>query len=176
MKPLKQAFFLLVLLATGCSAIYDVSHDYDQEVDLTQLKSYDWLPVREGVEEDDYIVGRVKRAVKAEMEQKGIRAASDAPDFLIDRYLLRCEKVGYTGDRALSGLGSTIAVIPRNRAVGSYTWVEGTLVLVFFDPESRQLIWRGRARGLDYSRSDPKKDDKLVSEAVHKILQDFPPR
>ncbi len=73
-------------------------------------------------------------------------------------------------------MGSTIAVIPRYHGGGSYTWVEGTLVLVFFDPESRQLIWRGRARGLDYSRSNPKKDDKLVSEVVHKILQDFPPR
>ena len=174
MEPrLKQAFFLLVLFCAGCSAIHDVSYDYEREVDLTQLKSYDWLPMREGVEADDYIEGRVKRAVNAEMEQKGIRAASDAPDFLITRHLLRYEKVGYK-DRG-SSYGKFDSIFsPRH--VPSYTWEEGTLVLVFVDADSRQLIWRGQARGLDYTRSNPKKDDKLVSEAVHKILQNFPPR
>ena len=174
MKPrLKQAFFLLVLLAPGCSAIHDVSYDYEREVDLTQLKSYDWLPIRVGVEADDYIEERVKRAVNAEMELKGIRAGSDAPDFLIARYLLRYEEVGYKDwGESYGKLDSLFS--PRH--VPSYTWEEGTLVLVFVDADSRQLIWRGQARGLDYTRSNPKKDDKLVNEAVHKILQNFPPR
>jgi len=38
------------LLEAACSAIYDVSYDYDQEADFTQLRSYDWLAIPKGVE------------------------------------------------------------------------------------------------------------------------------
>ena len=94
MKPWsKQVFLLLLLLAAACSAIYDVSYDYDQEADLTQLRSYDWLPIPQGVEADDIVVGRVKRAVNAEMAEKGIRAAPDDPDFLIAMHAGSEEKV-----------------------------------------------------------------------------------
>jgi len=40
----------------------------------------------------------------------------------------------------------------------------------------KQLIWRGQAKGFVDRKSNPKKDDKLVNEAVRKILKNFPPR
>jgi hypothetical protein len=46
----------------------------------------------------------------------------------------------------------------------------------FIDGKSRQLVWQGRAKGFVEKNSNPKKNDKLVNEAVRKILKNFPPR
>ena len=173
MKPgRRQAVLLLLLLAAACSAIYDVSHDYDQEADLTRLRSYDWLQIPEGVEADDLVVGRVKRAVNAEMAEKGIRTTTADPDFLIAMHAGSEEKVtqrdwGYTYSSYWHRGGG------RSR---TFRYQEGTLVLDFVDADTKQLIWRGRAKGFVDRNSKPKKDDKLVNEAVRKILKNFPPR
>ena len=51
----------------------------------------------------------------------------------------------------------------------------GTLLLDFVIPREHRLIWRGEAAAvLDESYSSEKLD-KLVSEAVEKILKEFPP-
>ena len=173
MKPWSnQVLLLLLLLAAGCSAIYDVSHDYDREADLNQLRSYDWLPIPEGAEADDLVLGRVKRAVNAEMAEKGIRTATANPDFLIATHAGSEEKVtqrdwGYTYSSYWHRGGG------RSRA---FRYQEGTLVLDFVDADTKQLIWRGQAKGFVDKNSNPEKDDKLVNEAVQKILKNFPPR
>lgn len=168
----KPVFLLLLLLAAGCSAIYDVSYDYDREADLTQLGSYDWLPIPKEVEADDLVVGRVKRAVNEEMAAKGIRKTTTAPDFLIAMHAGSEEKVtqrdwGYTYSSYWHRGGG------RSR---TFRYQEGTLVLDFVDAGTNQLIWRGQAKGFVDRNSKPKKEDKLVDEAVRKILKNFPPR
>jgi hypothetical protein len=57
----------------------------------------------------------------------------------------------------------------------SFRYQEGTLVLDFIDGESKELVWQGRAKGFVDKNSNPRKDDKLVNEAVRKILKKFPP-
>ena len=171
MKPRsKQAFLLLVLFAAGCSAIYDVSYDYDREVDLTRLRSYACLPMPKELATDELVVGRVKRAVDAEMEEKGIRTASDDPDFLIAMHVGSEEKVSY------QDWGYSYGGYWRRGGTSKFKYQEGNLVLDFVDAESKQLIWRGQAKGFVDRKSNPKKDEKLVNEAVRKILKNFPPR
>ena len=59
--------------------------------------------------------------------------------------------------------------------VDSYQYKEGTFILDFIKPASKNLIWHGSARvALDYADT-PEKRDKLIKEAMKKILQNFPP-
>lgn len=173
MKPWsRQVLLPLLLLVAACSAIYDVSYDYDAEADLTNFGTYDWLPQPEGVRADDILVKRVKRATNAELGEKGLRMTADNPDFLIAMHAGSEEKVtqsdwGYTYSRNWHHGGG------RSR---SFRYQEGTLVLDFIDGESKELVWQGRAKGFVDKNSNPKKDDKLVNEAVRKILKKFPPR
>ena len=64
----------------------------------------------------------------------------------------------------------------RRGGTSKFKYQEGNLILDFVDAESKQLIWRGQAKGFVDRKSNPKKDDKLVNEAVRKILKNFPPR
>jgi hypothetical protein len=173
MKPWSRHFFLLfLLLIAACSAIYEVSYDYDQEVDLTGLRSYDWFPIPKGVEADDLVAGRVKKAVNAEMAEKGIRADSADPDFLIAMHVGSEEKVSQSDG------GTTYSFYwhARKGRSRSFRYQEGTLVLDFIDGKSRQFVWRGQAKGFVDNNSNPEKGDKQVNEAVRKILKNFPPR
>ena len=77
------AFILFAVI--GCSRVYDVQYDYDQEKDFAQLKSYGWLPTPEGADIDDITIARIQNAVNAELKERGYRLDMEAPDFLIDK-------------------------------------------------------------------------------------------
>lgn len=166
----RQTVLLLVLITASCSPIYDVSYDFDSEVDFTGLRTYDWLPIPEQVEADDLVVGRVRRATNAELEEKGYRMTSDNPDFLIAMHAGSEEKVTY------KDWGYSYGGYWGRGGYSKYKYQEGTLVLDFVDVKSKQLMWRGQAKGFIDRKSTPKQEDSLVTEAVRKILKNFPPR
>lgn len=173
MKQLSLFFILLYLgFIVGCSAVYDISYDYDRSVNFTGLKTYNWLPASENTSMTELDLIRIKKAVNAELEAKYLRLTSDNPDFLIDAYIATKDKViargwgnGHYPYLTYTGYGSGYI----------YQYEEGTFILDFVNPKSKNLIWRGAAKSnLDYAET-PEKRDKLIKEAIQKILQNFPP-
>ena len=66
-------FACLIALIVSCSSVYDVGYDYDQETNFAGLKTYDWLPVPEGIKVDTLVQERIKNAVNSGLEAKGLR-------------------------------------------------------------------------------------------------------
>ena len=178
MRSSKMAVILFLLAGVvGCSTVYDVQFDYDTKTDFTNLKSYNWLPVPEKADIDSLDVGRVQKAVNAEMQARGLKLTSDNPDFLIAEHLGKEDKVsirdwgynyspygGYWGGYWGPGGG-----------VSTYQYEEGSLILDFIDPKTKNLIWRGSAKAeVDKSRTAEERE-ALINEAVQKILKNFPP-
>lgn len=56
-----------------------------------------------------------------------------------------------------------------------YEYEEGSLILDFVDPKTKNLIWRGSGKAQVDSAMTPESRDKLINEAVAKILKNFPP-
>ena len=71
----------VVVLALSCSSI-SVSHDYDPQVNFTNLKTFSWLSFPKKAEVNQLVVRRIRDAVTGELEAKGLRLSSN-PDFLI---------------------------------------------------------------------------------------------
>jgi hypothetical protein len=153
----------------SCSPIYDVSYDYDKNIDILELKTYDWLPIPETVGMDSLLVNRIKGSVNNQLKSKGLRMTSDSPDFLIATHAGTEEKVSY------SDWGYRYGPYWRGPSYSRFKYQEGTLILDFVDAQSKELIWRGRAKGFVDSGMTPEKLDKLVNESVQKILENFPP-
>jgi len=168
-------FFILFLASfhSGCSPIYSVSYDYDENLELFQISTYDWLPVPEEANINNLDAERIKKAVNAELQAKGLRLKSENPDFLIAADIITKEKLrvsnwGYPYyDPYWTYYGSW--------SLDYYQYEEGTFVLNFLAYVSKNLIWRGTAKvALDYADT-PEKRDKLIKETMRKILQNYPP-
>lgn len=173
-----KAFFTLffITLTVSCSPIYGVSYDYQRTVNFTHLMTYDWLPVPKEANISSLDLARIKSAVNSELEAKGLKMTSRNPDFLIAEHLGTKDKViidgwGYYDDpylfywRGYRGYGGLTA----------YQYEEGIIILDFVDPGSKNLIWRGTAKGVLSGATTPEKRDTLVKEAIRKILKHFPP-
>lgn len=178
MRSIKSICILFLLAgAAGCSTVYDVQFDYNTKTDFANLKTYNWLPVPEKTDIDSLDVVRVQKAVNAEMQAKGLKMTSDNPDFLIAEHLGKEDKVsvrdwgydygpyaGYWGGYRGSMGG-----------VSTFQYQEGSLILDFVDPQTKQLIWRGSAKAEVDDMRTPEKRETLINEAVQKILKNFPP-
>lgn len=151
----------LIVLIISCSTVYHVSYDYDRGTDFTKLKTYSWLPLKPEDQTSESNEGRIQAAVNNQLGSKGYKLVSQNPDFSIVAKVATKDEYwygsGYYGYRY------------------SHKIKAGTLLLDFVIPREYRLIWRGEAVAfLDYSYSSEKLD-KLVSEAVEKILKEFPP-
>jgi hypothetical protein len=175
-----HAFLVIFLMGfvVSCSTIYGVQYDYDKQADFKNLKTYDWMTVPEKADIDSLKVERVKKAVNAELQAKGLMMTSNNPDFLIAEHMGRKDKVqvtnwdyGYGSSGRYRGGGYW-----GPQGVDTYQYEEGSLILDFVDAKSNKMIWRGVAKAQIDDTNTPEKSEKLINEAVQEILKNFPPK
>lgn len=173
-----KIFIVLFMISfiVSCTSTYGVKHDYDKKVDFSNLKTFDWLQVPNKPNIDNLVLERVKNAVSAELTAKGFTKTSDNPDFLIAEHIGKKDRVqvsdwgyGYGGHRGYRGgyWGPSGA--------STYKFEEGSLILDFVDPKTKDLIWRGSAKAEVQNIDTPEKKDKLIKTVVKEILEPFPP-
>jgi hypothetical protein len=165
----------LMAFVIGCSTI-TVQYDYDKTVNFSGLKTYYWISVPVEGDISPLTVKRVRSAVDTRLQAKGYGLAADNPDVLIAMHFGKQQKVqvtdwGYT----YSPHGRYRGGYWGPRRIDVYQYEEGTLILDFVDSQSKELIWRGMATGEIDRYATPEKLDKKISEAVAKILKNFPP-
>jgi len=175
-----HAFFVLFLMGfvVSCSTIYGVQYDYDKQADFKSLKTYDWMTVPEKADIDSLNVERVKKAVNAELQAKGLMMTSKNPDFLIAEHMGKKDKVQVTNWNYGYGphVGYRGGYYGGRGGVSTYEYEEGSLILDFVDAKSNKMIWRGVAKAEVQKTNSPEKAEKLINEAVQEILKNFPPK
>ncbi len=161
----------------GCSPIYGVKYDYNQQTDFSTYKTYDWMPIPEKAGVNDLVVDRIKKAVDSELGAKGLKQTSQSPDFLIAEHIGKKDKV--EADSWGYGYYGPIRVYRGGfwgmDNVSTYHYEEGVLILDFVDAGTKKLFWRGVAKAHVQNVDTPEKRQKLINEAVKKILEKYPP-
>ena len=164
-------FFVLFLIGfvVSCSNISSVQYNYDKRADFENLKTYDWMTVPKKADIDILNVERVKKAVSAELQAKGLMMTSNNPDFLIAEHLGKDKvQVKLWGYNYRGYLGSG--------ELSPFEYEEGLLTLDFVDAKSKEVIWRGVAEAKIKNANTPEKKERLINEAVKNILKNFPPK
>jgi hypothetical protein len=175
--PLVFILCTITLTTAGC-ATYTTHFDYDPDVRFAELKNYDWLsPTIRGQTISELTVKRIKASTERQLIEKGYRMDTVNPDFLIAIHGGREKKVdlidwGYTyrGYKHYH-----YGYYNRSHRIDIYEYQEGTLILDFVDAESRELIWRGSVTRVIDPNATPEKRERVINEAVAKILEKFPP-
>lgn len=163
------------LLVAACSGI-STTTDFDPAVDFSGFSTYDWIDSEGQV--DNITSSRIRTSVNAAMAERGFSRSSSNPDLAVSYQVTSAERrsfntvnAGWGGGYRWGGWGMGMGTSTTTEQV----WNEGTLILAIFDVESRNLVWTGSATtDIDGSRT-PEERQKLVDDAVNKMLGDFPP-
>lgn len=170
MKTLKIFFVLLIMfLKISCSTI-SVNYDYNPTADFSSLKTYNWIPIPTAANIDRINVDRMRNAVNTQLEAKGLEMKSDNPDFLIATHIAKKEKIDIESWGYNYGYYS-----PGGSGVSTFYYEEGTIILDFVDPKTKDVLWRGTAKGEVDDAATPEKKEKRINEAIQKMLENFPP-
>ena len=149
---------LTVSCATSVEIPKDVTYDYNVNVDLTDLKTYNLRPIPTTVGIEHLMLERIITAIDTELMFKKLQKTSSNPDFLIAIYGVR-SKIFTTAWR---GPDEDLIV------------EKGKLILKFIDPKTNQIIWWAETRAILDPDMNPEIKTDMVNEVVRRILQKFP--
>ena len=165
----------LAAALVGCSGI-TYNQDYDPDASFTTLKSYSWVEAADPSQVDrgvaPLVARRVNRAIDENLENKGYnKLESGTPDFMVNWYVGTDQKISVstysTGWGYYGWYGGTTTQVNQ--------WTEGTLVVDIIDTKSKELIWRGWAKGALSENPSSEEVTRAVNEVISGILQPFPP-
>ncbi len=180
------------VVATGIALVVqtvlavDVNIDFDKAFNFKAAHTWAWNPDGAGKvmmartpDDDPEALKKLAEpiimdAVTAETLRRGLKSASDAPDLLLNYYLLLS-----TGTSAQT-LGQ---FIPGPAAWGIPPFAPGTQSLEMINQGSlvldftvkQEVVWRGVARSNIRIGVDAKRREALLREAVRDLLRRFPP-
>jgi hypothetical protein len=157
-------------------------HDFDPDADFSSYRTWAWISEenliqpRAGAAPVNYVSPideqRIRRAVERELAAKAYPKVDVAEADLIVSFSIGTEEKTQIYSSPSSGYydygyggwygGSTVR---------SYQYTEGTLALEFFDRSTRRAAWVGWGSKRLSSRED---SEKVIDEAVKKILEPFP--
>jgi hypothetical protein len=178
MKKALGLVFVLALAATPAMAqkvTIDYAHDYDFEA----IKTFQYVPTdKSDVKGNDLMDQRVEDMIKKELREGGGTEVQSNPDIYVTYHFTSKENTSYNttsmgyggyggygggwggyGGMGYGGMGSSTTY--------ATTYTEGTLIIDFYDPETKKLIWRGT--GTVTVKAKPEKQIKQVDNILTKI-------
>ena len=177
----QRGLLLLGLALTAACSGISVNSDYMPGTNFTPYRTYGWMPNAPAPTPEDRLIDtRIRSAVEAGLAEKGFTpSTSGEPDIYVAYQLITDDRTDVRTVNNYYGTGWRYGpywgggVATTRTETSNYT--VGTLVLDFFDAESRELVWRGTAEGRLNERADPEQRQERANDAVRRILDRYPP-
>lgn len=181
----RYAVVTLAVVLAGCAS-QKVDWDYDTERLLTGMTAYRWIEPALDERADSQKLGyqfealmdqRVHNAVDGVLQTRGFqRVDSDKTDvdFLVN--YITSQKTRREERQVTTSFGYGFSPwglgVSTDSRVQEYE--EGSLIIDIIDPETKQVVWRGRSRARIQDDLSPERRTARINEAVAKILEGFP--
>lgn len=173
---MKNYFYLLFILLVTSACSVKVHSSYDKVTDFTKYKTFCWL---NGCEftysgpvylNDSLLREKIKNAIIAEMESKGLKHNENNPDLLLDFHIsLENESsiVYHHRDDEIHNFQP----MPEQEVIN---YLKGTIVIDMVDKSEARMVWRSEAIG--YMDVHPDLSDKNIKKGIAVTLKNFPPK
>ena len=198
---------ITLLFVLACARGQDIHYKYDRGAKFQSYRTYQWVEVPRGpggpskadvptglpnlpvgpplisgsnVSDDQLLDQDIKRAVDAELAEKGLTKVDKGGDLLVGYQAHVREEKGIN----LWGSGTNGWWGGGPYAGGGFSSVQGqtstipigTLVVGLYDPARKQLIWRGDASKTVDLKKDPNKNYNNLQKAMVKLFKNYPPQ
>ncbi|WP_020532602.1 DUF4136 domain-containing protein [Flexithrix dorotheae] len=183
-KQLKLITAIFIGLLIANFSFGQVTSDYDKNVDFTKYKTYKF----EGWEKDsdkilnDFDKTRILEAFKNELSSRGLNKAEndEDADVGITLFLVVDDKTSTSAYTTYNGgMGYGAGRWGWGMGMGSSTttyseddYKEGTMVVDFYDIESKELVWQGVMQTVVQEK--PEKREKTIPKKVAKLMKAYP--
>jgi hypothetical protein len=159
----------LFLMASGIAAAQDVTYNYMPGTDFSKYHTYKWVVIEGGAHPNQIVDAEIKQSVDSQLASKGMTKVDDDKANLYIGYQIAVDQEKQWNAWGMGRLGGGMG------SATSSTLNVGTFVLDMYDPDSKQLIWTGRAtKTLDPS-SNQEKNQQRLNKAMAKLLKHYPP-
>lgn len=182
---MKKLLLLLcaVVLITSCTSVKKVTVDYAHEYDFIPVKTYQYLDTGESNAKNPLMANRITSLIRKELREGGLTEVNENPDIIVTYHVTTRENTTY--NTTYMGYGGYGGYGPGWGGYGGYgyyggygggmgssmtyatTYTEGTLILDAYDPESKNVVWRGT--GTVTVGDTPEKQVKQVEAILAKI-------
>ncbi|HEY2017023.1 MAG TPA: DUF4136 domain-containing protein [Bryobacteraceae bacterium] len=200
---LPMALFFMAACAWG----QDIHYNYDRGANFQSYRTYQWIDPQRGpgspskagvpaglsnlpigppplsgssVQDDQLLDQDIKRAVDAQLAEKGLTKVEKDADLLVGYQAhVREEKsinLWGSGTNGLLGGGPYWGSGFSSLQGQTSTIPIGTMVVNLYDPARKQLIWRGDASKTIDLKKDPNKNYNNLQKAMAKLFKSYPPQ
>lgn len=136
------------------------------------------------VSNDQLLDQDIKRAVDAQLAQRGLTKVDRGGDLLVgyqahvnEEKSINLFGSGWGGGPGWGGWGGWGGGMSSMSVQGQTSTIPvGTLVVGLYDPARKQLIWRGDATKTVYLKKDPNKNYSQLQKAMVKLFKNYPPQ
>jgi hypothetical protein len=150
----------LLALAGGTAFGQKVTSSYDRDYALTRLGIYEFAVQERGASDplaaDTLMEQKVRDALEDALQRKGYHPASEGvpPNFLVSFHTAARDKTDERGP--------------------GRSYVQGTLIVDFFDAETGKLVWRGIATGMVGAEAvDLRLAEEQAERAAESLVEQF---
>jgi hypothetical protein len=198
---------LALIFMVACARGQNVHYNYDRDANFRSYRTYQWVDLRRGpggppkadvpaglpnlpadlppmsgsnVQDDQLLDQDIKRAVDAQLAEKGLTKVDKGGDLLVGYQAhVREEKsinLWGSGTNGLLGGGPYWGSGFSSLQGQTSTIPFGTLVVGLYDPARKQLIWRGDVSKTVDLKKDPNKNYGNLQKATVKLFKSYPPQ
>lgn len=165
---MKRITFIGLLCLCSMAVAQEVVFDYDRSANFSAFKTYEWVDSPSGRAPNQLTDQNIKRAVDSQLVLKGLQRVENGGDLQVTYHAAVDE------EKQFDGWGSGPRFYGTGRVTTSTIQI-GKLVIDFFDPAKKQLVWRGAAEKTLDVKKDPDKNYQNLQKAVAKMFKNYPP-
>lgn len=190
-------FSIIVLLISSCSSTKVIS-DKDGSVDFDKIRTYEFIGWAENSDEilNRFDKERIESAFVAEGNKRGLSKVDSNADVLVALFVVGEQKIQKSATTNTTGMnmggmggmggmgrargmrhpgwgwGGGMTMAQSHTVINETSYIEGTLMIEFFDPDEEKLIWQ--AVGTKTVSEDPKKRETGIPKKVAAIMKKYP--
>lgn len=176
------AIMVVVLLSAGCSSM-QIMVEKSPDADFETFRSWDWYRGEKAktgdprVDLDENMDRFIRETIRDGLGNRGYRHRPGAAELYVDYHVMIEDVVNsqlinnYYGE---SFYPEYQLRLPGFQDTYKMEWEEGALLILIFDAESKELVWRGMARTEVNTQGPRQKSRDRVVEAVGKLFKKLP--
>lgn len=154
---------------SGLIVAQDVKYNFDPNVDFSKYHTYQWVSLPTA-HPDELVDRQIKGDIDAQLAAKGLTQTTSNPDLQVGY------QIAVNQERQWNAWGTGRAIGGGTGSATSSTINIGTLGIDFFDPATKNLVWRGLGTKTIDPSGNPQKNMERMQKSIAKILKDFPPK